>query len=125
MAFERSAALPYRAGRPVRDDGAREVYHDHERKRGKRPPGGFDVELDPAREPCDCERCHADRHEHEKRRLRERCQVLRLAVAVEVRRVGGLRRETDGEERQERRDEVGAASALRRRRARGCPRRGR
>ena len=44
----------------------------------------------------------------EERRLGERGEVLRLAVAVLVRDVGGPRRDADREEREQRRDEVGA-----------------
>ena len=50
-----------------------------------------------------------DAHEHEEGRLRERGEVLGLEMAVEVRRVRRLAREADREERQQRRDEVGAA----------------
>ena len=44
----------------------------------------------------------------EDRRLGESREVLRLAVAVLVPDVGGADRDADREERQERRDEVGA-----------------
>ena len=60
------------------------------------------------REPRDREPGDADRDEHEEAGLRERREVLRLAVAVEVARVGGLRRDADREEREQRGDEVGA-----------------
>ncbi len=85
---------------------AREVDRDDQEEHGEDPPGGLDVELDPAREACDGERCDADRDEHEEARLGERGEVLGLAVAVEVARVCGLRRDADREEGEERGDEV-------------------
>ena len=61
---------------------------------------------DDARQPLD--RAQGDEHagEHEDRRLAERREVLRLAVAVLVPLVGGPRRDADGEEREQRRDEI-------------------
>jgi len=92
----------------VRDNRPREVDRRDDAERRERPPGRLDVEVDPADEPRDGERADADRGEREKRRLRERCQVLRLPVAVEVSRVCRSRRDADCKQRQERGDEVRA-----------------
>ena len=100
----RAGVLP---GGAVRDEEAREVDRDDQEQHGEDPPRGLDVQLDPAREACDGERCDADRDDHEEARLGERGEVLGLAVPVEVTLVGGLRRKADGEEREEGGDEVG------------------
>ena len=61
-----------------------------------------------AREPL--ERAHRDeeRHDDEEPRLRERREVLRLAVPELMRDVRRTRRDANREEREERRDEVRA-----------------
>ena len=99
----RARVLP---GSAIRDDEAREVDRDDQEEHGEDPPRGLDVQLDPAREACHGERCDADRDEHEEARLGERGEVLGLAVPVEVTLVGGLRRDADGEEREERGHQV-------------------
>ena len=69
---------------------------------------GVDLRRDHAGEPQDRERRDADRDEHERCRLGERREMLRLPVTVRVAAVGRPDRDADGEERQQRGDEVGA-----------------
>ena len=69
---------------------------------------GVDLGLDPARQPGHCEDADAEAEQASTPALRERGEVLRLAVAVLVPDVGGTCRDTDCEERQQRRHEVRA-----------------
>ncbi len=71
------------------------------------PPVHVDLVRSVAREAT--QRLEADegRDEREKRALPQRSQVLGLPVAVLVLLVGRAHRDTDREERQERRDEIG------------------
>ena len=90
-----------------RDHRPRAVDHEHERDRGERPAGGIDVDLDDVRQAEDRD----DRDEHadrdEEGGLGKRGEVLRLRVAVRVATISGTHRDGHGEERQERRGEVG------------------
>ena len=69
---------------------------------------GSTVLLDRAREPRDRETGDDDADEREDGRLGERREVLRLAVPVLVPASAGPAGDADREERQQRRDEVGA-----------------
>ena len=93
-------------GRPQRDHRARQIDRDDGEHDGERPPRRIHLRLDLTGEPQHREQRHAERHDHEHRRLGERREMLRLPVPV---RMAGIRRtagDADGEERQQRRDEV-------------------
>ena len=79
-------------------------YHDHE----QRVPARVDLRMRTAGEARDRTPDDQEAREDEDRAFRERGQVFRLAVAVLVPGVGRPRRDADREERQERRDQVGA-----------------
>ena len=67
-----------------RDDGARGVDGDDERDRGKGPPARLDLELDPAGEPRDRDAGDEEADRDQEPGLRERGEVLGLAVAERV-----------------------------------------
>ena len=96
------------AGGPYRDDAATGIDDDHDHDRREREPGDVDVGRRPAREPRNRKSADRDAHGREDRRLGKCGEVLGLAVAVLVTGIGGPDRDADGEERQERRDEVDA-----------------
>ena len=106
----------------VRDERPRDVDRDHDRMRRRTPtrrarhrarsspPGAR--RRGPATTSGD---------EDQERSLGERGEMLCLAVAVEVPLVGRLHRDADREEREQRRDEVGARVGGLGDEARGCP----
>ena len=106
-AFDSSAAL-WSAGGAPRDDRATRVDRDHDADDDERVPGSVDLDVRAARQPLDGAPGDEEAGEHEDRCLRQRGQVLGLAVPVLVPFVGGPRSDADGEEREERGDEVGA-----------------
>ena len=89
-------------------DHARDVDGDHDGEHEERPPGRLDA-LGRRRRRSRCSGLVADRErdEQQHRALGQRGQVLRLAVAVVVLLVGRPQRHAHGEQRQQRRDEVG------------------
>ena len=94
------------ACRPERDERPRNVDRDHDPDCGEHPPRGRGLDLDPACDPGEGERTHDEADEQQHERLGECRQVLRLAVTVRMREVGGLGRDADREEGEERRHEV-------------------
>ena len=90
------------------DDRAARVDHDHDADDDERVPGGVDLNVRRSREALDGAEGDEDAHEHEDRCFRERGEVLRLAVPVLVPFVGRPRGDADGEEREQRRDEIRA-----------------
>jgi hypothetical protein len=103
---ERLAAVAPRG--PERDDGPREVDREHDRDDEEDPPVGVDGVLGDADEARDGERRNRDADEREHGGLAERGEVLGLPVPVLVAAVGRAPGNADREERQQRRDEVGA-----------------
>ena len=96
------------ARRAPGDERAARVDHDHDADDDERVPRSVDVRMPAAAQPLD--RAQGDEHarEDEDRGLRERGEVLRLAVPVLVPDVGGPGGDADGEERQQRRNEIRA-----------------
>jgi hypothetical protein len=103
--LKRGASVPLRG--PIRDGGASRVDHDHHRDHHQRVPAWIDPAV---REPYQApERAPRDQeaHQHEDRRLRQRRQVLGLAVTVGMPRIGRPACDPDRDEGEDRRDQVG------------------
>ena len=102
---ERGAAVAARGAkrhrRPTR------VHGDHDQDDDERVPDGVHVRLGRADEHRERPVRDVQAREHEDPRLRERREMLRLAVSVRVPAIGRPPGDADGEQRQQRRDEVG------------------
>ena len=96
------------AGGSPGDDHAAQVDRDHDAEDDERVPGHVHVAVRHAGEALDRPRRDEEADEREEAGLRERRQVLRLAVTELVRHVRGAGRDPDGEVREQRGDEVGA-----------------
>ncbi len=94
--------------RPPRDDRAAEVDDDHDADNCERVPGCLHRGAAAADEVRDRTPRDEAAGGEQDRPLGERAEMLGLAVAVLVRDVGRPHRHADGEERQQRRDQVGA-----------------
>ena len=107
-AFERSASLPYR--RAVRSETTvRETsIAITTATTTNEPPGRVDLVARRSREPRDRERGDGDADEREHSRLRQRREMLGLAVPVLVPFVGRPAGDADREEREQRGDEIRA-----------------
>ena len=95
------------ARRPKRDRHAAQVDGDHDRDDEKGVPDRIDGWLRRADEHVERAVRDVEADEHEQRGLSEGSEVLGLAVPVGMRAVGGATGDADGEERQQRGDEVG------------------
>jgi hypothetical protein len=103
---ERRAAIAP-CGAP-RDHGAAHVDREHRRDDDERIPLRVHVRVAVADQPQKRAPRDEETHGDEERRLPERGQMLGLAVSVRVAGVGRAAGDTDGEERQQRCDEIGS-----------------
>ena len=102
---ERSTPVPTR--RAPGDCRAAQVDREHNPKNCEGVPGRTHLGIGRACKALDCAHGDEDARHREKPGLAECREMLRLAVAVLVRDIRGACRETEREERQQRRDEVG------------------
>ena len=108
-AFDEKRGARVRSRGPHRDGGARDVDRDHERRRPRTPTRPSTSRSRSSRRAAPTASAPTARlTSSEDARLGERGEVLGLPVAVGVRAVGGTAGDADREEREQRRDEVGA-----------------
>ena len=96
------------ARRTQRDDRPAQVDGDHDCDDHERVPDRVNGRIGGADEHGESSIRDVEADEHEQRRLPERGEMLGLAVSVGVRGVGRATGDADGEERQQRGDEVGS-----------------